>query len=178
MTRIAGRSSSRIPARRSQSLGGVGKTAAAGATTLQALEIACWQVARRGSLKLTLERGGHRSETVSVDLVARVELRRDERQPSDGDLTLLARLVAHGVGRSSASTEVSLRLGGWETPNGPLRPECLAQLAGGEIVLCFLERAGAPPLLLTDLPAQLGLRGGTYVLRGGAHPQALGELLA
>lgn len=185
MSRIAGRATSRVAARRSSATGGVGKAAAVAAPARVSLEVAAWRVGRRGLLTLTLSipiRG--RSETAE-EIVASIELRRDHRGPTDGDWVFMARRVSHRLSRAEGGLEVDLLLedcvADCVAVGNPIGlPERLPGPDGAQAkrtACSLIARVGGPALLLTDLPAQFGLRGGTYVEQGVASVDALAVAL-
>jgi hypothetical protein len=141
------------------------------------LEVAAWRVGRRGLLTLTLSipiQG--RSETAE-EIVASIELRRDHRGATDGDWAFTARRVSHRLSRAEGGLEVDLLLEDCVAVGSAIGlPERFPWPDGAQATrtaCSLIARVGGPALLLTDLPAQFGLRGGTYVEQGVASVDAL-----
>ncbi len=186
MSRIAGRSASRIAARRSSANGGGGKAALVAAPARVCLEVAAWRVGRRGLLTLTLSIPIEGRSETAEEIVAAIELRRDHRGPTDGDWACTARRVSHRLSRAEGGLEVDLLLEDCVTAGSVVGlserlpealPEPLHGAQGTRTACSLIERAGGSALLLTDLPAQFGLRGGTYVQQRVASVDALAHAL-
>jgi hypothetical protein len=183
----------RVTARRSPTTGGAGKTPVA-ADSSQAdtsptapssprasIEVARWRVGRRGVLLLTLSferdtRAEPESHAVDGNAVAVVELRSDSRGGTSADWALVSRRVSRVLNRADGTMEVVLWLGDWQAWAGACGSPALPEGIDGAVLACTLVMRGSgPALVLTDLPARVGLRGGTYVLEGVAP---IGDLLA
>ncbi|MEY3143619.1 MAG: hypothetical protein RLY21_2112 [Planctomycetota bacterium] len=123
-----------------------------------------WRIGRNGSLTVTVGR--------IVD---------DIEQHGDGDSGSLAvRIELHrglAAARAMPAPEAASEVvSGRANPVGDSLEEAseqrlsIALFRGASPVraeLAVVERGSAPPVVLTDLPAQLGLRGGTYSLDAG-----------
>jgi hypothetical protein len=183
----------RVTARRSAAAGGAGRTPVA-ADTPQAdtspivaspprasIEVARWRVGRRGVLLLTLSferdaRAESDCRAVDGNAVAVVELRQDSRGGTSADWALVSRRVSRVLNRADGTMEVVLWLGDWQAWAGTCGSPALPEGIDRDDLACTLvSRGSGPALVLTDLPARLGLRGGTYVLEGVAP---IGDLLA
>ncbi len=164
MTRIAGRSTARVSTRRSSATSGLGKPTVADLHPRASLEVASWRVGRRGLLALSVSVSREAAAPGLLDVTASVELRRDHRGPTDGDLVLVAHRASQSLSAATGAREFTLLLSDWRADGDLLAlPEALRRVQEPEVACVLIARGDGSTLLLTDLPARLGLRGGTYV---------------
>ena len=136
-----------------------------------------WRTGRNGLLACTV--GRLHDDAVSGDsgVADRLSVRVEWRRGTLGAL----RTAPLGQG-SEPTTEVLS--GRAQTSVGDAGCTISIALCRGQSVveasLALVQRDGADPLVLTDLPVRLGLRGGTYVLEkasAASFAEALGRIL-
>jgi len=134
-------------------------------------------------LALTVTVAREAETGVMIEMTASVESRRDQRGATDGDWVIVAHRASQALGTAAGAGEAALLLSDWRAGGGlAALPEALAnallRVQGAEIACALIARGDGSTLLLTDLPARLGLRGGTYVQRSVVSLDALARALA
>lgn len=142
------------------------RVATGSSTSIRAVETlaeARWRVGVRGSLSLSISHG------TSDDTVVTLVVLGSERFVLEGRMDESAWEVRFAFPGSPGQSPSAARRGVGEPPEnppasrGPRRVELVTE--GLSVSFCANPAgSGADRVLLTDLPARLGLMGGTYVL--------------